>query len=105
MLRCSRKFPTRTTRKTVFYFLFGQIINLSRIPVNKGIKSRLGRTKFSDLYEIVHPSLDLITSYFLTGEECGKGLFAFSYKTFLKFFKKGKSVTTFKQGRAYTKRP
>ena len=25
MLRCSRKFSTRTTRKTVFYFPFGQI--------------------------------------------------------------------------------
>ena len=30
------------------------------IPVNKGIKSRLGCTKYGDLYEIVHPSLDLI---------------------------------------------
>ena len=35
-------------------------IDLSRIPVNKGIKSRLGWTKHSDLYEILHLSLDLI---------------------------------------------
>ena len=124
MFRCSRKFSTRTTRKTVFYFLFGQIfqekwykdhqksdcvsppsIDLSRIPVNKGIKSRLGWTKYSDLYEIVHQSLDLISSCLLTGEECRKGLFALSLKTFLTCLKKGKFVTTFKQGRAYMKRP
>ena len=49
-------------------------IDLSRIPVNKGIKSRLGWTKYSDLYEIVHPSLDLIFLCLFTGAECGKGL-------------------------------
>ena len=37
-----------------------EFVDLSRIPVNKGIKSRLGWTKYSDLYEIVRPSLDLI---------------------------------------------
>ena len=35
-------------------------IDLSRIPVHKGFKSRLGWTKYSDLYEIVQPSLVLI---------------------------------------------
>ena len=48
-------------------------IHLSRIPVNKGIKSRHGWTKYSDLYEIVHPSLVLISLCLLTGAECGKG--------------------------------
>ena len=47
-----------------------------RIHVNKGIKSRLGWTKYSDLYEIVHPSLDLISLCLLTGAECGKGVLA-----------------------------
>ena len=50
------------------------VIDLSRIPVNKGIKSRLGWTIYSDLYEIVHPSLDLISLCLFTGAECGKGL-------------------------------
>ena len=49
-------------------------MDLSHILVNKGIKSRLGWTKYSDLYEIVHPSLDLIILCLLTGAECGKGL-------------------------------
>ena len=49
-------------------------IDISRIPVNKGIKSRLGWTNYSDLYEIVHQSLDLISLYLLTGAEYGKGL-------------------------------
>ena len=35
-------------------------IDPSRIPVHKGFKSRLGWTKYSDLYEIVQPSLVLI---------------------------------------------
>ena len=49
-------------------------IHPSRIPVNKGINSRVGWTKHSDLYEIVYPrSLDLISSCLLTGAECGKG--------------------------------
>ena len=47
-------------------------IYLFCIPVNKGIKSRLGWTKYSDLYEIVHPSLDLIFLCLLTEAECGK---------------------------------
>ena len=49
-------------------------IDLSRIPVNKGIKSRHGWTKYSDLCEIVHPSLNLIFLCLLTGVEWGKGL-------------------------------
>ena len=50
-------------------------IDLSRIPVNKGIKSRLGWTKHSDLYEILLLSLDLNFLCLLTGAECGKGLY------------------------------
>ena len=42
-------------------------IDLSRIPVNKGTNSRLGWTKYSDLYEIVHPSLVFISLCLLTG--------------------------------------
>ena len=49
-------------------------IDLSCISVNKGTNSRLGWTKYSDLYEIVHPSLVLISLCLLTGAECGKGL-------------------------------
>ena len=49
-------------------------VDLSRISVNRGIKSRHGWTKHSDLYEIVHPSLNLIFLCLLTGVECGKGL-------------------------------
>ena len=48
--------------------------DLSRIPVNKGTNSRVGWTKYSDLYETVHPSFDLISLCLLTGVECGKGL-------------------------------
>ena len=36
-----------------------RFIDLSRIPVNKGTNSRLGWTRYSDFYEIVHPSLVL----------------------------------------------
>ena len=49
-------------------------VDLSRIPVNKGIKSSHGWTKYNDLYEIVHPSLNLIFLCLLTAVECGKGL-------------------------------
>ena len=35
-------------------------IDLSRIPVNKGFKSRLGWIKYSDLNEIIHPRLVLM---------------------------------------------
>ena len=49
-------------------------VDLSRIPVNKGIKSRHGWTKYNDLYEIVHPSLNLIFLCLITGVDCGKGL-------------------------------
>ena len=52
-------------------------IDLFHIPVNKGTESRLGWTKYGDLYEIVHPSLDLIFLCLLTGAECGKGLLAY----------------------------
>ena len=48
------------------------LIDLSRIHVNRGIKSRLGWTKYIDLYEIVHPSLDLIFLRLLTGAEALK---------------------------------
>ena len=71
-------------RRSCIYFIgrfslenawaINEIIDLSRIPVNNGIKSRLGWTKYSDLYEIVHPSLDLISLCLLTGAECWKGL-------------------------------
>ena len=33
-------------------------IDVSRIPVNKGIRSRLRWTKYIDLYKIVLPSLN-----------------------------------------------
>ena len=36
-------------------------IDLSHIPVNKGTNSRLVWTKYIDLYEVVHPSLALIS--------------------------------------------
>ena len=50
------------------HLLFGrEFIDLSRIPVKKGIKSRVRWTKQSDLYEIVHPSLVLIFLCLLTG--------------------------------------
>ena len=53
-------------------------VGLSRIPVNKGIKSWHGWTKYSDLYEIVPPPPpQASTSFFLcllTAVECGKGL-------------------------------
>ena len=48
-------------------------IHLSRIHVNKGINSRLGWTKYSDLYEIVHLSLELISLCLLTEAEFAKG--------------------------------
>ena len=48
--------------------------DLSHIPVNKGTNSRLGWTKYSDLYEIVQPNLVLISLCLFTGAECGKGL-------------------------------
>ena len=41
-------------------------IDLSSIPVNKGTNSRLGWTKYSDLYEIFHPSPVLISLCLLT---------------------------------------
>ena len=44
-------------------------VDLSRISVNKGIKSRHGWTKYNDLYKIVHPSLNLIFLCLLTGVE------------------------------------
>ena len=63
-----RKLPT------VVLGTLSSAIDLFRIPVNKGIKLRLGWTKYSDLYEIVHPSLDLIFLCLLTAAEWGKGL-------------------------------
>ena len=43
------------------------VIELFRIPVNKGTNSKLEWTKYSDLYEIVHPSLVLVSLCLLTG--------------------------------------
>ena len=43
------------------------VVDLSHIPVNKGTNSRLTWTKHSDLFEIVHPSLILISLCLLTG--------------------------------------
>ena len=40
----------------------------------KGTDSMLRWAKYSDLYEVVHPSLVLISLCLLTGAECGKGL-------------------------------
>ena len=42
-------------------------IDPSHIPVNKRTKARLWWTKYSDLYEIVHLSLVLISLSLLTG--------------------------------------
>ena len=54
--------PSIKGNKDVFY-----TIDLSRIPVNKGTNSRFEWAKYSDLYEIVHPSLVLISLCLLTG--------------------------------------
>ena len=51
------------------------IINLSLILVNKGTKSKLGWTKYSDFYGTVHPNLEVISLCLLNGAECGKGLY------------------------------
>ena len=55
----------------LYPFLFISVkltsIVLSRITFNKFTNSRLGWTKYSDLYEIVHPSLILISLRLLTG--------------------------------------
>ena len=50
--------PSIKGNKDVFY-----TIDLSRIHVNKGTNSRLGWTKYNDLYEIIHPSLVLISLF------------------------------------------
>ena len=55
---------TLNVKKTFFHT---KSIDLSYIPVNKRTNSRLGWTTYSDLYEIVHPSLVLISLYLLTG--------------------------------------
>ena len=57
--------------------------DFSRIPVNKGTNSRLGWTKYSDLCEIVHPSLILISLCFLIGAECGKGALSGRFQTLI----------------------
>ena len=65
------KFPRKKIKKldaTVnFFSAIAGNIDLSRIPVNKGTNSRLGWTKYSDLYETVHPSLVLISLCLFTG--------------------------------------
>ena len=50
---------------------------LLRIPVNKGTNAGLGWTKYSNLYEIVHPSIALTSLCLHTGAECKKGLLNF----------------------------
>ena len=57
-----------------------QPIDLSRIPVNKGTNLRLGWTKYSDLYEIVHPSLVLISLCFLIGGKQERSIAAIFWK-------------------------
>ena len=47
---------TLNEKKNKKYSVFS--VDVSRIPVNKGIKSRLGWTKYIDLYKIVLPSLN-----------------------------------------------
>ena len=47
-------------------------IDLSCIPVNKGTNPRLGCIKFTDLYETVHPSVNLSSLCLPTGVKCGK---------------------------------
>lgn len=46
--------------------------DLSRIPVNKHINSRLRWTKYNDLYETIFLSLGLISLCLLTGAESSK---------------------------------
>ena len=48
----------------------------SCIHVNKGTNLRLGWTKYSDWYETIYPSLDLISLCLLTGAECEKAVLA-----------------------------
>ena len=56
--------PVAVLHKTIEKIL--GVNSLSRIPVNKGTNSRLGWTKYSDLYEIFHPSPVLISLCLLT---------------------------------------
>ena len=58
-------------------------VDLSRIPVNKGIKSSHGWTKYNDLYEIVYPSLDLIFYVCSLVWNCGKGLLGKKVRIFV----------------------
>ena len=47
-------------------------LDLSHVPVNKGTNSRLGWTKYSHLYGIVHLGLDCISLFFRNGAEWGQ---------------------------------
>ena len=57
----------------LFSFAEEYLIDPSLIPVNKGMRLG-GLTKFTDLYETVCSSLNLISLCVLTRMECGKGL-------------------------------
>ena len=43
-------------------------------------------TKYGDLYEIVNPSLDLVSLCVITGEECAKGLVFVQKGQYIKIF-------------------
>ena len=50
--------------------IFKNVLDINspfRIPVNEGTNSRLEWTKYSDLYEIVHPSLVFMSLCLLPG--------------------------------------
>ena len=46
----------------------------AQIPVNNDNNARLGMSKYSDLCEFIHPSIDHVLLYVITGAESGKGL-------------------------------
>ena len=56
IFRTKSNFPLRVKHFNFYSRFFSNllIIDLSRIPVNKGTSSRFWWTKYSDLYEIVH---------------------------------------------------
>ena len=79
--------PSIKGNKDVFY-----TVDLFRIPINKGTNSRLGWTKCSDLYEIVHPSLVLISLcllYVMRERYISNGFYTVSNVTmnFIHYFK------------------
>lgn len=64
----------------LFSFAEEYLIDPSLIPVNKGMRLG-GLTKFTDLYETVCSSLNLISLCVLTRMECGKGLQGGTHQT------------------------